>query len=322
VVQEEVRNLSDQFEITVVADSIEWNSDIAARLEDLSTSTGLVRSIRRLRELIEDSDVVHCHDSLKMMSVTALSSKPWVVTSHGIAPFWLRKNFIEMTKGVVTNLCYPILYRRASRLVAISPYIQSWLHRYTRRDPVLIANGAEVASDATKRHAPSTPTLLYVGEISRRKGLQDLARAVRLMPSNVTMDIVGVGDVARFFRLDETQSATVNFHGFVSDAELRTLYEGATCVFSASLWEGYGLPVMEGFARGTPALVRRTTNLTNLVIDSDAGKFFETIYEIPSRLDEIIEDWERLSVNAQTFARAHTWENAFAQYRELLLGLI
>ena len=322
VVHEEVLHLCERFNITVVADSIVWSSDIDATLEDLSSSTNVVHSVKRLRELIKGADVVHCHDSLKMMSVTAFSAKPWIVTSHGIAPFWLRRNVKEMAKGVITNLCYPLLYRKATKLVAISPYIEGWLRRYTRRDVVLIANGAPASPDSIGRRAPAKPTLLYVGEISRRKGIRDLAKAARLLHKGVTIEIVGVGDITKFLHPDEVLMATVNVRGFVSDAELESLYKNATCVISASHWEGYGLPLMEGFARGTPALARKSTNLTCLVHDSGAGRLFGSVREIPNCLDEIIGDWEKLSVNAQNFARAHSWEDAFKQYEDLLQGLI
>ena len=322
VVNEEVRYLSDRYRITIVADSIRWSSPIEASLEDIGDVDSSDRGAGMLRRIISSSDLVHCHDSLKMMATVASMSKPWVVTSHGIAPIRLRSTASNKVKGAVTQVAYPLLYRRATELVAISPYIKEWLARNARRNAVLIPNGAPPLLDSAKRQKPSTANLLYVGEISRRKGITDLVRAASLLPVGSKMKLAGVGDIAQFRDTSDGTGASVEHFGLVSDAHLQHLYQSATCLISASFWEGYGLPVVEGFSYGTPALVRNSTNLRNLVLDSQAGRLFDEVNQIPRLFDEILHDWEVLSANALNYARSHSWVRTFDEYHQLFSGLL
>lgn len=281
VVYEEAQHLSDRYRITIVADSIRWNSPIEANLEDLGGSISSKSGTGSLRKIANSSDLVHCHDSLKMMTTVASSSRPWVVTSHGIAPVRLRSTPLGQVKGAVTRVAYPFLYRRATELVAISPYIQDWLERNVKRTAVLIPNGAAPPLDPTKRQKPSAPSLLYVGEISRRKGIADLIQASSLLPAGVKINLVGVGDITQFHDQTGSSGASVEHFGLVSDTRLHDLYFESACVISASFWEGYGLPIVEGFSHGTPALARNSTNMRNLLLESKAGRLFNEVNQIP-----------------------------------------
>lgn len=322
VVCEEVQHLSDRYEITIASNSIVWQSPIDAKLENLRETRGTLNATEHLRRIIKRSDLVHCHDSLAMMLIAATESKPWVVTSHGIAPIRLRSNPANRIKGAVTLVTYPLLYRRATKLVAISPYIQEWLVRHIRRTPILIPNGAPKVPTFAARHMPSNPTLLYVGEISHRKGITDLIRAAALLPHNATLTLVGRGDITEFQNASDSSGASIKPLGLVSDAQLHELYQHATCVVSASYWEGYGLPIVEGFANGAPALVRNNTNMRNLILDSKAGRFFNDVEQIPSLLNEIVAHWQHLSSNALVYARSHSWDRTFDQYDQLFESLL
>ncbi len=322
VVLEEVQHLNDRYEITIASNLIVWNSPINATLEHLKEGRNTVAAALHLRSIIRRHDIVHCHDSLVTMLIAATASKPWVVTAHGIAPIRLRSTMLNRLQGAITLLAYPILYRRATELVAISPYIRDWLISHARKSTTLIPNGAPPVSKQVERRAPTSPTLLYVGEISRRKGLKDLIRSAALLPSDVNLTLVGRGDISQFRRFETDSGASISYLGLVTDSQLSDLYEQATCVISASYWEGFGLPIVEGFAHGTPALVRNSTNMRNLILDSSAGKLFNTIDQIPLLLREIIDQWAQLHSHALDYARHHSWEDTFEQYHRLFQNLI
>src|SRR5205823_14067275 len=94
-----------------------------------------------LVRILKGFDLIHCHDSLGLMAAAVLTSKPVVVTSHGIAPIRLRDSFRSRLEGLVTLAAYPHLYRRASAVVAISAYIAAWLKGFADVEPTVIRNG-------------------------------------------------------------------------------------------------------------------------------------------------------------------------------------
>lgn len=94
---------------------------------------------------------------------------------------------------------------------------------------------------------PDRPYLLAVGSIEPRKNLARLVEAFKLVNTDDEFDLVLVGRQA----WGDLPSG-VKFTGPVSDAQLRTLYDGATSVVVPSLYEGFGLPVAEARALGVP----------------------------------------------------------------------
>jgi glycosyltransferase involved in cell wall biosynthesis len=101
-------------------------------------------------------------------------------------------------------------------------------------------------------------TLLFVGFITPRKGLEYLARAMHLLPENVHLFIVGRWGPncrARFLRALGSAAGRVHEVGFVPDEERPYYYSMADVYVSPSLLEGLGITPIEALACGTPAVV-------------------------------------------------------------------
>lgn len=100
--------------------------------------------------------------------------------------------------------------------------------------------------------------LLAVGSLEPRKNLRTLAAAYARIPSATrrSFPLVIVGSGAEIYR-DQGISwpAEALLTGYVTDDELRRLYGSARAVVFPSLAEGFGLPIVEAAAAGTPRLV-------------------------------------------------------------------
>ncbi|MDQ3085314.1 MAG: glycosyltransferase family 4 protein, partial [Actinomycetota bacterium] len=98
--------------------------------------------------------------------------------------------------------------------------------------------------------------------------------------------------------------------GEIPDAELARLYRGARCVLYPSLYEGFGLPVLEAMASGTPVVTSRGTAMEEiaggaavLVDPNDVTAIAEGIAQAESRREEIVP-------LGLARASAFTWERA------------
>jgi glycosyltransferase involved in cell wall biosynthesis len=97
--------------------------------------------------------------------------------------------------------------------------------------------------------------VLFVGTVEPRKNLHRLAAAVDRLDERVALVVAGApgwGDAA-------PSDDVVRFLGFVPAADLRALYATATAFAYPSLHEGFGLPVVEAMAHGTPVVTSRGT---------------------------------------------------------------
>jgi len=174
-----------------------------------------------------------------------------------------------------------------------------------------------VATDAAvdgvrRRHGLSQPFVLWVGTVEPRKNLPAVVRAWRrLHDAGSAAELVLVGprgwseDLDRLLGADR---AGVHVLGFVSGDELAALYRGASVLCYPSRAEGFGLPVLEAMAQGTPVVTSLGTATAEVAGDDGvAGRLVEPddISAIATALDHITSDADvRAAMSAAALKRA------------------
>jgi glycosyltransferase involved in cell wall biosynthesis len=131
-------------------------------------------------------------------------------------------------------------------VVAVSEFTKSEVVELLHVDPArvrVIPNGVEPLFTPAGDRAEGE-YVLAVGTLEPRKNLERVVEAARR--AGVELRVVG----ARGWGGVEVPGWT----GRVPDDELARLYRGAACVVYASLYEGFGLPVLEAMASGTPVV--------------------------------------------------------------------
>jgi glycosyltransferase involved in cell wall biosynthesis len=135
------------------------------------------------------------------------------------------------------------------------------------------------------------------------------------MPENIWLVIAGSNGEQHVFastKLTEIPPR-VHYTGFVPDQELPALYSGALAFVYPSIYEGFGLPVLEAMATGTPIIAANSTAIPELV--GDAGLLVDVTdpREIAMPIMRIIEDEnKRAELSARAIGRSlqFTWERA------------
>ena len=122
--------------------------------------------------------------------------------------------------------------------------------------------------------------VLYTGGMDYRKNIGELLSAYAGLPGDLRerYKLVLVGRLGRdrpsgpFAAQAESLGVAdrVVFTGFVSDEELVLLYQGTSLFVFPSLYEGFGLPVVEALACGAPAIAGRNSSLVELVKNEEA----------------------------------------------------
>ena len=177
--------------------------------------------------------------------------------------------------------------------------------------------------------AEEGPYVLAVGDLRRKKNLGALVRAFAelrrepAIPHRLVLAGVDSGEGARLRAL--AGAAPVQLTGYVSDRRLDALIRGAEVLVHPSLYEGFGLVMLEAMARGTPVLAARATALPET--GGDAAEYFEPSEpgDLGRRLGALLDHAARraeLSRRGRARARAFSWGRTGAEtaavYRELL----
>jgi glycosyltransferase involved in cell wall biosynthesis len=175
---------------------------------------------------------------------------------------------------------------------------------------------------------PPGPYLLTVGDLRPRKNLLRLVEAFRLLrdggaPHRLVVAGVDWGEGRRIAHA--AGDLPVELTGYVSDEELDALMRGADAFVFPSLYEGFGLVVLEAMARGCPAVCARATALPE--VGADTAEYFDPldVDDMAAAVQRVLsDDALRADLAARGRARAasFTWEAAAegtaAVYRELL----
>ena len=293
----------------------------------------------RLPFVVPALELVHGLDLFHSQYIAPpVSFVPEVVTIHDV----LFETHPELFEGAFSERSVRLIRRsaaRASAVLTVSEYSkQAILEAYELpEERVWVTPNAvdhdrfrpfEPPSDLRARYGLESPFVLSVGRLEPRKNLERLVRAFATLPHDVTLAIVGMSD----FRFDAILDAakdlpdgTVKLLGAVPDAHLPALYNLAEALAYPSLAEGFGLPVLESMACGTPLLTSHRGALSEVAGNAALYIDPEDVDSIADGLSLILTDSllrEKLTAAGLARAKSFTWtetaQKTLAAYQSVL----
>jgi glycosyltransferase involved in cell wall biosynthesis len=253
------------------------------------------------------------------------------VTIHDLIPI----SFPEYTAGwgrgyaLAFRAWAALLAGRATAVITDSEYSKAEVtHRLripsARVRVIPIGVGAEFRPDHSPeevtsvltRYGVENPYLLAVGNFLPHKNLARLVEAYTALPAAETarVRLVLAGTPrghgpARPVGRDALARPGVILPGFVAPEDLPLLYAGATALVCPSLVEGFGLPVLEAMACGTPVVCARAAALPEVAADAALYVDPMEVSDIAAALRRILEDADlRLALRARGLARARAFD--------------
>jgi glycosyltransferase involved in cell wall biosynthesis len=204
------------------------------------------------REMMRRSvDVFHGTD----FSVPYFSRRPSVMTLHDLSP-WL---FGDASQRVRRRV--PVLLRARIPTMVITP--SEAVRRAAIARFKLDGDGVVAVPLAAARHfrpveaAPAArPYFLFVGTLEKRKNIGRLIEAWREVRRSQDIDLVLAGRAREGFQ-EPAEEEGLRVLGAVTEEDLPALYSGAAALVYPSLYEGFGLPVLEAMQCGATVITSR-----------------------------------------------------------------
>jgi glycosyltransferase involved in cell wall biosynthesis len=285
-----------------------------------------------LDNLLPDAELFHATEHLLL----PLRSIPTVLTVHDLIFRHLPEHHKPLNRWYL-NLTMPLYCRRATHVIAISECTRHDLVAayglppekvtvvYEAADFRFRPQPSEAVAAVRARYGLPDRYLLFVGTIEPRKNLTRLLSAFEVVHAEGLTDgltIVGkrgwlYGDFFARLEASPVRNAVL-FPGYVPDEDLPAVYAGAQALVFPSLYEGFGLPVLEAMACGAPVVASHVSSIPE--VGGEAALFFD-----PTDTDEMAQTIRCLlhdaalrgevQVRGLTQATRFSWERAADETR-------
>jgi|SRR5579871_2265302 len=209
---------------------------------------GLSREARRLR-----ADLVHGPD----FAVPYLPQKPSVLTLHDLSP-WLDPVWHHAAHRVRRRTPVLLKLKIATMVIVPSEIVRKQAIDRFRLAPQRVITVPEAAAPwlGPIETTPAVPYFLFVGTLEPRKNLTALVEAWREVRRHHPIDLILAGR-RRGDAPELNPAPGLHLLGEVSDSRLAELYSGALAFVYPSLYEGFGLPVLEAMQCGACVITTR-----------------------------------------------------------------
>ncbi len=220
-------------------------------------------------------------------------ARPSVMTVHDLIFERYPQHHTRANRAFL-RVAMPLFVRRADAIIAVSQHTRRDLLEVYATPPqkvYVVEEGIDErfrpAGEADirrvkERYSIRRPYLLMVGTLEPRKNHVLAFRALaQLKAEGWSHCLVAVGGGGWLFDAVQRQveslqlSDDVIFAGHVADADLPALYSGADCFLMPSLYEGFGIPVLEAMACGAPVVCSKVSSLPEVA--GEAARFIEPL---------------------------------------------
>ncbi len=278
--------------------------ELQARSQELRMALGLPKTLRRL-----EADLCHTQYALPLRPPC-----PCVVTVHDTS-YARDPELMNRKDGRVFRTVVPRAVKKAARVLTVSERTKRDLVDLYGIAPARVVVTPNGVDPAFTPGEGSRDYVLAVGAIQGRKNQLAALEAANA----VGLPLVVAGPEKDPAVADELRRGGARLLGYVETERLVDLYRNAACLVQASRFEGFGLPVLEAMASGTPVVATREPALEEVAGDAavfvDEEHLAQGIQRALAERDALV--WAGLE-RARLFTWEATAEKTLDVYREAL----
>lgn len=224
------------------------------------------------------------------------SSIPFVLTIHDLIHLYLPGN-AKFIKHIFYSLLIKPATQHAYKILTVSHYSKNTICEWAKIEKekiVVVSNGvSKLFIPQGARHQPGYFYLLQVGNTKPHKNVAGLLQAFALAKINPEIKLILTGDLTveldKIIKKNQLAERII-ISGVLSEAKLAEYYRGALALIFPSLYEGFGLPVVEAMACGTPVLTSNVTALPEIAGDAALLVDPSATEALSQGIEQIVED--------------------------------
>jgi len=254
---------------------------------------------------------------------------PFIFTIHDLSHIYCPENSSPPIRLYYATIMKRACHRAAS-ILTVSEFTRRQIIDWSGVPAEKVLNvGCGVDASFQPRgdlYGASFPYVLCVSNRKQHKNELRIVEAFAKADLDPQIHLVLTGAPAAEIkdRIEAHQiSSRVDFVGVVPDAKLPSLYRGAEALIFPSLYEGFGLPVLEAMACGTPVVTANVTAMPEVAGDAALLVDPTSVEQITAAIEQVVGDTslrQRLRERGLARAAHFSWECSAARVHELLAG--
>lgn len=199
---------------------------------------------------------------------------PYVFTIHDLTHLHLPGNH-PFLKKIYYETLLKYSAKKARHIITVSEFskhdIMQWA-KIPAEKITVVGNGiSNTFQPEGTRYQPGFPYLLHVGNTKAHKNVNRLIEAFAHAKIDSSIHLILTGEQNNELQMliqKNHLTHRIQFQTGLDDEKLAALYRGATAFILPSLYEGFGIPVIEAMACGTPVITSTVTSLPEVADDA------------------------------------------------------
>lgn len=227
------------------------------------------------------------------------TSHPKIVAVHKRRLEWVKK---EVDRVIAVS---EATKRDIVKYLGISPDKISVI--YEAVNPIVKRVGDRQIGETRRKYKLPKEYLLAVGA-DQRKNIEKIAKAINLIPD--APKLVVVGRKWKKFTLSEVEEQNIIWLGYVEDGDLCALYSGAQALIYVSLYEGFGLPILNAFACGISVVTSNISSMPEVAGEAAVLVNPEEVDDIAQGIKDALKNRDELIKKGYARVKQFSWEKA------------
>ena len=269
-------------------------------------------------------DIVHAHHPIGALSFKGTNAKK-VVTFHAV----FSKQIGMLHGDVAYDLSHKYEQNALDWADAITAGSKDAFDYYSNLgyNVHYIPNAIDINSLPTNINKKYKKQIVFVGRLSKEKGIESLIKLSDILPNDIHLIIIGAGPMENEIKKISKSHSNIDFQGYLPKNEVIPLIRGSTALIQPSLAEGISSTLLEAMSCKIPIIASDVGGNKELIINNENGFLIDpkSVEELNEKIIQLCENENlvaKFGRKSSELVKHFEWSNVGQKYLELYESLL